>query len=288
MLLKEQEITIIESWVVAPVSQNTENLASRSHETRRVSDPYIFTINQEKLSTPGGVVVEEIIDKYGYLGQVEARAFEKIQNWANKNTEGLSLWISPPYPNEYPVSKAVVSEIVYSSKGQKLLLNRAIVLDIEEKTCLEIANQFGVFSTVEGLRETPIFFNHQDYTWIGVLDKYTSQTKDIKTSQDIVVKNETYFRVNKIEETIYVARQQGIYLSDFEMAKKEDLIGKHQESCPSGKNTAFNVLSNEGSASQESKILRCTCPFCKAQVSAVISGGRIHCPNCGASATYSC
>lgn len=35
------------------------------------------------------------------------------------------------------------------------------------------------------------------------------------------------------------------------------------------------------------KILCCTCPFCKQEVEAVISGGRIKCPNCRESASYS-
>lgn len=42
------------------------------------------------------------------------------------------------------------------------------------------------------------------------------------------------------------------------------------------------------SLSEGEKILPCKCPTCHQKVKAVIKGGKIHCPNCGASAEYKC
>lgn len=50
----------------------------------------------------------------------------------------------------------------------------------------------------------------------------------------------------------------------------------------------FSVLDKDPNKNtQEKTILCCTCPFCKQEVEAVIGGGRITCPNCEKSASWS-
>lgn len=50
----------------------------------------------------------------------------------------------------------------------------------------------------------------------------------------------------------------------------------------------FSVADKDpNKTTQEKTILCCTCPFCKQEVEAVIGGGRITCPNCEKSASWS-
>lgn len=52
-------------------------------------------------------------------------------------------------------------------------------------------------------------------------------------------------------------------------------------------NSPFSVKDKANENSADKKILCCTCPFCGNQVEAEISGGRIECPKCHESASWS-
>jgi hypothetical protein len=72
--------------------------------------------------------------------------------------------------------------------------------------------------------------------------------------------------------------------------------------CPTGSSRSAKSLFSSSSAllpwqehqlenshsSEGKRTLECTCPNCNQKVKAVIEGGEIHCPACGASAPYEC
>jgi hypothetical protein len=293
MLNKERLLQekIIESWVLFPHSQNTENLASEGHETRRISDPYLFEIKNGKLLTPKGVDIDEIMERKTQRDWDEYEAFRKIESWANTNKKGTIVWLSPSSFPEYKVPKAVVSEIM-TIKGRQFLLNRNVVLDIDDQAVLELANQLiqeERFKDKEDLRKNPIILT--DYSseyWQGILENYTDQVKQIKSGEDILIKNQTLKDSERIIHRVTFHYGFFVYGEAFREAREEGVAGEHQGSCGGSSSSPFNVFSKEGKTQEGEKTLECTCPFCKNRVKAVIAGGRIHCPSCGKSAEYHC
>lgn len=295
MSTKEQLLQrdIIQGWITRPYSQETLNLASDGHESRRISDPYIFEIFDGKLLTPEGKNIDEIMEKRTQLDWNEYEAYEKINNWANTNENGTIIWISPFFsPTKYPVAKAVVSEIFTNPDGRKFLLNRNVVLDIGDRDVLDLANQLSqgrAIDNKEELRKSPIILpNYSPEYWQGILENYTDQVKQIRTGEDILIKDKTLRDSERIIERVSTRFGFVVYDAAYREAKEEGVIGKHQGSCSGTSKSPFSVFSENGNSQAGEKTLECTCPFCNARVTATISGGRIYCPNCGKSASYKC
>lgn len=253
-------------------------IASQSHETRRIPDPYNFFSQNGKLILPSGEVVEDNVDISTSYGCLEYVALQKIQDWANKNETGVALWFSPPLKGVYPASKFIISEL-----QNKTILNRAVVLDIDGKTLLSLANQLvpNQPDSPEQLRSTPIFVDKEKLTaW---LDEFvmpvTTQVELIYTGQDLRIKAETLATIADLANSVPV-HGSSTYNNIYYLAKSQGLIGSRPESCPV--RTAFQTF-----ASGE-QIYPCNCHYCHRWVNAKISFGKIHCPECGMSAPSSC
>jgi|WetSurSiteA1Bulk_404760.scaffolds.fasta_scaffold00244_2 hypothetical protein len=287
-LLQEK---VIESWVLSPYPQDIENLASEGHETRRISDPYLFEIKNGKLLTPKGKDIDEAMQKKTELDWHEYEAFEKIKIWANANEKGTIVWVSPSSYPKYPVAKAVISEIM-TIKGKRLLFNRNVVLDIEDSAVLELANQLAQekrFDNKEELRKNPIILaDYSSEYWQGILENYTDQIKQIRSGEDILIKDQTLKDSERIIKRVTTRFGFVVYETALEEAKDKGVAGQHQGSCGGSIKSPFSVFSKETKTEKGEKILECTCPFCKNRVKATISNGKIHCPSCGKSADYQC
>ncbi len=260
---------------------------SYSLETRKIPDTYPFTIKLGKLYTPDGQLVENSINKNSDVGKNEYVAFLKIQDWANKNNRGLSIWISPPFKNKYPCSKIVLSEVVQSNDS-RLLVNKAILLDIDVNGCMELFdNLTGDMSKLknsEELRSSPILFDYispkkLDSIFDQILENEAQQLVMLKKGEDIV----------ESEKTIEYFRNQKLVFGTIstKAAKLDGIVGNHSSSCPtihSANMTAFELFANPLKFKEGIIILCCTCPFCKKKVEAKIFDGQIHCPNCKESA----
>jgi hypothetical protein len=246
-LLQTRQQAFIRSGLKQPHPQITENVASEIHETNRSPDPYIFIIDNGKLLPPNREPFE--IERDSYLGWLEAIAFESIENWANQNETGMVFWFSPPFPGKYPNAKVVASEILHSSEGEKVLMNRAIVLDIDTKTLLQATNRFtgklGLkkFRNPEDLRANPIFTSQNEMAALmEEITPYTEQTKLIGSGRDLVLKTETYSKL-----TIINSSQQLVYSQVHSIAESEGLMGQHKGSCPTAGKTAFERFSEGNS-----------------------------------------
>ena len=296
----------VETVVSSPPSRFAEDAGSLSHETRRIPDPYIFIIGRDFLKTPSGQSVESFMMEKSRLDLAELTAFRAIQGWALKSDSGVCLWFSPPtdsahhpYLNSeehYPNSKVIISEITTTAEGKKILLNRAVILDVDVAEVLELANRVSAdiqFFDPEALRVQPIFPDQPEYfNWLGHLALATSQVDLMTNGQDLVIKWETYASIEDIRTSVAVAGENHFdeysHARAYQRMADQGLIGKNPGSCPSSKESPFRTVFANSELVSRSDSLDCACPFCHKRVTAVIKGGRIHCPNCAKSAEYSC
>lgn len=262
---------ILIEWVVSPSSQNSENMASRSHETNRIPDPYVFVVKDEKIRSPSNnLPIENQILRRDTLEELEFQAFLKIQDWANSNNEGMILWFSPPSEYGYSALK-VVSTKILNLLGQKILFNRAIVIDgVNEEESINFANSLSPekFYDTETLRYTPIPLDkNSEEKWLDTLSKYTPQVELIRTSQDVEIKTNTLLVTEKI-----------VYSSPIEaekQAREQNLIGDKKDSCQrNNSGSAFNVMSN---GVDSDKFFEC--PKCHGLIPSGF--GITTCPHCG-------
>jgi len=253
-----KELDFIDTCLRIHPTQLVENIASDSHETRRIPDPYIFPLRDKKLLTPNGTIIENNIRNDSALDSVELKAFLKIQDWAESNDEGTAYWFSPPFLGKYDKGKVVASQILYDLDGQKILFNRAIDLDVDTKTILSIANNISektgseLITDPELLRQTPIFSRGgQLEILLDEISAYTDQNQMVEEGTDIDLKIETYSKLLVIEKMsgfLYSNTSGSQYFHAHQIAEEEGLIGKHIGSCGQGvKLSAFEAFSEGGS-----------------------------------------
>jgi hypothetical protein len=253
--LSYTRLQVIQNWVVTPASQIEEEFASLSHETNRIPDPYIFLVGRKKLLSPSnGLPIEDSVTRDTITQNREFEAFEQIQKWAVEETHGMAIWFSPPEP--YENLKIVSSEIAYTLSGEKVLFNRAIVLDVDRKTSLEIADKYPgeKITDAEDLRRSPKFLSSQDAeNWTLPLSLYTDQIKLVESGEDLLIKVDT------------LSKTQGIVTR--EHAQSAGLIGRNSDSC-----SIFGIFFANAEKSFP-------CPRCH---KAIPSGmGITKCPFCG-------
>lgn len=283
IMLNEREIYFARQQILNPQHQKVEEVASESHETRRIPDAYIYVLKNSRLETPNGSRVEDYIDKSTHLGKVEADGFNKIQDWAAKS-DGYSVWFSPTYPGRYPVTKIIIQETGRLEDGSRFVLNRAIVLDTDDDYLLLSASILSgcSFTDTESLRATPIFPDKYRFiNWYEYLSKHINQLKLVNVGEDLKLKQKTYSKLGSIFEFAKSENKDDIYSNLHNGAENENLIGTYTGSCPPQINTAFMTIfeSSHILNTHEGKKLNCTCPFCNKKVIAKISAGKIYCPH---------
>ncbi len=282
-MISERDLQFVRQQINHPSSQLVEEVASESHETRRLPDTYVFVNRNGKLETPNGTRVENHINKSSKLGIIEAEGFDKIQEWSNK-ARGFSVWFSPTYPGKYPVTKIIIQEADTLKEGVKIVLNRAVVLDHDDNFLLSSASLLAgyKFTNTEVLRATPLFpDNDKFFCWFENLSKHIDQLQLIYKGEDLEIKQETYSKLNNLSRQRSTTNEFNTrYNTLYKMASSERMIGEYQSSCPPQINTAFestfrnsHILNSLG---VRKKI--CKCGICKEKVVATISGGKIYCP----------
>lgn len=251
-----KELDFVQTCLSIHPSQLVENIASDSHETRRIPDPYIFLVKDKKLLTPNGAIIENNIRNDSSLDSAELKAFLEIQSWAESSSEGTAFWFSPPFPGKYDKGKVVASQILHDYDKQKILFNRNIVLDVNTKTILLIANNISeitssdLITDPELLRQTPIFSKHDQLkALLDEISAYTDQNRMVEKGTDIDSKIETYSKllvIEKMSGLLYSNTSDSQYLYAHQIAKDQGLIGKHIGSCGSNKLSAFEAFSEGG------------------------------------------
>ena len=279
------EQNFIDTCLSVVPSEPVEDVGAVVHETNRIPDSRVLIVSDGKILRLDGIPVDDSIEKSSYLGKLEYEAFREIKGWANENSGGAEIWFSGPFPNIYPVSKIDLGEIRYSSDQKtKVLLKKAILLDIPSETLLGIANIFvqiiGLenFSSVEQLKSTPIFCTKTELEiLLDITSRYTDQTLQIESGEDLDIKLKTYDKLKSIQSEVYIPKiftHGNVYHYLRQRAKEEKIVGDKSESCP-GSKTAFQAFS-QGSEIMEASF---PCPRCQG---AIPSGrGITTCPHCG-------
>lgn len=253
-----------------------QSVASEVLETNRIPDPYIFLVNRYgRLTLRDGTIVETNIDTTNQLGQIEMRAFEQIQTWAaDRNRKDRALWFSSPYPGIYPNSKVIISEKLENEFG---ILNRAVVLDINEKRLIELANNNQTntkFTNSIQLRSTPLFLNHQEFLhWFKELEKITDQTEYMKSGQDLIIKSNIVVQVEDIQSSIEVySSSDSKFNQIMQRAKENKMYGEYSPSCPVVLKTAFSEMFNNSLIIGDGKYVK-NCGNCGRMIEKKIKKG---------------
>lgn len=267
----EQEF--IDKCLTNTPSEAVEDVSSEIHETNRIPDPRILIIDNNDILRLDRVRVDDSIEKRSYLGGVEYEAFEKIKDWSRKNESGVEIWFSPSFEGFYLVEKIDIGEIRYASDGTKILLKKAILLDIGENDFLNIANNFALsigyegFKTSEELRSKPIFCTRIEMkNFLLSISELTNQIEMISKGEDLNNKAKNYERLSHFQKEGYIFPDH-YHPNDYyyvrEMAEQERMMGRNSVSCPP--RTVFqsysgdrrDVEGDDGLGSREFK-----CPAC--------------------------
>ncbi len=267
------------AWKAKAPTQAAEELASYSLETKRIPDPYYFLIDQDGdlFSPPAQLKVKRIITVDSRVGQLEARAFEAISKWAKDEDSGAVAWLSPPSPGVYPVSKLIISEIEIAS-GVKRILNRAIVLDINERECLDLGQRLSGYSTnrpflthLDQLRATALIMDTNNKTWLEIMEEVIPDQdlwNSVRRGDEMYAKQEALAQAEKIFRNYPLMDKVTSAYNDENMEREiQGMLGDKAGSCPvrfsSGiGQTAFQSFSSHSLEADSKGSLTFPCPAC--------------------------
>lgn len=291
--------SFLAGWQNKHSEQFAEELASYSLETHRIPDPYSFSItsNGELFSPSAHCKVKDIIYKSNHLGQLEYQALSFIEQWAANNDQGAVAWVSPPHPGVYPASKIIISEID-NSDGNKKLFNRALVVDFDEKECLEFTRKLSKLSLNRPLltesdqvRSMPLILDVQSRSWVDILEGLIDDPilwRSIRNGEDRRAKEEALKRARIVQKDIFSTSRR-VYTHEDQRAVLQ-MLGPRPGSCPvrinQGNGTAFQVFSENalqvnGTINSKDPDFCITCPVCQTEIKCVVKVGG-SCPKCGA------
>lgn len=277
--------SFINTWRSKPQEQVVEELASYSLETKRIPDPYYFTVsaNGELFSpTAHCRIKDKVEDKTGPLGQLEYQAVLAIEQWAANSNDGSVVWVSPPHPGVYPTSKIIISEIEQKN-GDKRLFNRAVILDFNEKECLEFALNLANMSQnrpllqhLDQVRATPFILNTHGNSWIYILQELIDDPalwECIRNGEDQRAKKEAIGQATVVQKS-FLSFDRSFDSVDARIAVVQ-MLGTKSGSCPVVfKSTAFGIfagssltIGSSGSFAESDKYgsleFECPNPDCK-------------------------
>lgn len=237
----EQPPDLSSNWQKSCNPQKVEEMASWSQETKRLPDPYYFTFNLlgELYSPSGHCVVKNKFRRETRTDELEYKSFEETERWANQHEAGVMAWISPPAEGVYTESKIVIYEIG-NLKGDKVLFNRAIILDLDEAKCLKFAQDLERYSTnrpllssLDQVRETPLVLNGRIH-WTYLLEELVDglSLKDVRLGEDLKSKQKALLEAERVYRENYIQSgwidQEVMYAA----AMKSGLMGDFNPRCP--------------------------------------------------------
>lgn len=267
----------VRTWKDKPQVQVVEEISSLSLETKRIPDPYYFLISQngELVSPTAHCRIKDVIERNSVIGKLEYQAVEKIEDWAERNQAGTIAWVSPPEEDIYPTSKIIISEIK-DKDGQKILFNRAIILDIDKEQCTKFAKDLASFSTnrpllfsIDQIRSNPLILNTKGINWTYLLEELIPDLslENIRQHEDQGAKEEALSQAEELFRKIQ-AKSGRVDMSI--------MMGNFSSSCPVvfGRPTAFSLFYNFS----EKEYFEC--PRCNGKIPS--GKGYTVCPHCGA------
>lgn len=263
------------TWQGKPRSQVIEEIASYSHETRRLPDPYTFVISEsgELYSKEAKCSVKSVVKRDTHIGELEYQALCDIESWAKDRTSGMIVWISPPEAAIYPTSKLIISEIEHH-RCEKTLFNRAILLDLNSQDCLKLAQNLGrfQFTSVEDVRRNPIPIETKGMHWTYVLGEFINEPEIwemVRSGEDKKAKQDTLV----VSKEVYSA----LMYSSTDVAK---IFGVYSTSCPPILRrplTSFDYIFGSSLLLSSDRYFCKKCPICNTEINCVVRPGE-RCP----------
>ncbi|MFH0937253.1 MAG: hypothetical protein V1808_03085 [Candidatus Daviesbacteria bacterium] len=288
----------ISIWKDKPKQEVVEGLASVCHESWRISDPYSFIQTTEgKLYSPAyKCLVEDSIRRETWIGELEYQGFKKIEEYVLENDEGIIFWVSPQDFKAYPDdSKIVISEIQKTIEG-KSLFNRAIILDIDGKTCFEMAKKLAnycsnkpEFVTINQVRSNPLILKNSIIHWTYILEELVDDLslEHVRKGEDVKRKEKTLKEVEGIYQELFDQNEEIEVETVVVGVEKAGMVGNSPLSCPPGsrsRGTAFTVFFNNSEQIEGCKKIKCKkCSWEASDEEAkkVVKGEITCCPECG-------
>lgn len=286
MFTKERlsEVNIFfDRWKNTPRGEFKQEFASYVMETRGIPDLYRFPIDdQGSLISASGRRIRNIINRQGYIGQVEGQVFDDIENWVkyNKDRDDVDeevMWVSPPYPGVYPDLKVVMSSIIKQG-NEKWLFNQSIIFNFNQvqaqrftQALAEFSQNYPVNASLENIRITPLLLNSEQPTWISVLEKIINDTE---VWEYIRSGRATQERGKALEQSdlVYRARYSSIQRQEEAKNRAILILGNKPTSCPpkTSIGSAFQIFSENSlvigtinlSGSDQYDSLEFDCPHC--------------------------
>lgn len=219
----------------------------------------------------------------------QAEFNQELENWFLTHDSGIAVGISPKggkfnYPDNQIQIYRIAYELVKNAEGKIIGERKALLVafhqfDFDFKNPGEIRR----FIFPEADREEAIL------EMIGWLKKISHKKVGPSATLTNEVINQAYSFASALKSgvdprEVFAQMTQTGFLGD-------NPIGCAPVNTTEGliyTSTFSTSALSEGFQIEGERTLYCTCPNCGQKVNAIISAGRIHCPNCGATAPYAC
>ena len=282
-----------QGWQDTPFNRRVEEIVSTSNETHRITDGYVYHWDEgfymSSINALTGkredVYLNGILDTQSYVGKKEVEVLNQLENWFTSGEEGVALWISPPYPGKYPVSKAILHQISYESTNmEKVILNAAILFDTPKDKVLGLVQEFFPetkdFKQTEELRDK-LLIPKEEFN----LEDFLEKIKDL--DPNTLVKKATLSQEELTQRAYYVAdliqRQMDPHFIAQEM-QRLGLLGEYSVSCVGGV-TLSDLFGESTEAGDMFGALHFPCPKCGSTNQRPIGRLISNCQHCGADVT---
>ncbi|MEK7521228.1 MAG: hypothetical protein AAB599_00275 [Patescibacteria group bacterium] len=238
------------------VYNKAEFIASISHESRLLTDPYILWWTSKGLYSPNHKChVRGVVEEFDPgLTSPDSQAYLGLEEIISKNDSGTVFWFSPATsPSES--HKIIATEIYTAKNGAKITYNYPVLFlqtELKPNDFVDAANRIAQYTKEVEIQDPgqrrgkPIFLNGTTIHWTHFMD--------------IVLPNKEWEKIRTKEvwttkrETLRAVSQGG------------EVYGEHPLSCPL---TAVDVMFTFGE--------KANCPNCKKVV--FVKVGQV-CPGC--------
>lgn len=184
-------------------SQAVVETASVLSESHHKADIYFYLSKGGKLYSP---TAKKYVDEVTLPGP-DQKLLSSLQSWANANSSGMAIWVSPPIDENHQSTKITVSEIK-AGRYVKQVKNTAQLVDVDSP--VELANALLGYSvdpleTVNNeaqLREKLIIVKDVDEAW-ELINQYVDQKNAWKIYKEFVVKSTKIYSDNRRDRISY-------------------------------------------------------------------------------------
>lgn len=267
MTIKENlavSASYINYWKTKPHRLKVE-LKSLYRESHGSPDYADFDITDEGIIDPiTQTPVRSQLNRNTALYEQEYVAFEALEKWAMQADEKVAVWISPPYPGEYQLSKITIFKISYDRDTNKHL--NSVSISFNDRN-------FGIISTIPGYNVIRPEEIRQNIFIIdeNIAEEIYNQIKKDGPVDDDEIGLEDY--VSLYEEKIKSGVATSEILHEWE---RDSFVGPQSLGCPP--HLGFRDFISSRGRGLESKYVE-KCGKCNFPIKKFISKGYV-CPCC--------